>query len=150
MLHHPIFLKENPCCTWITRFPLVQATTVKRLKKCVKLPQNTSKEAEINRNCINFDTKIDWFQLFGWKFSCLLKYIKSHWLNQIPLTWRTHQSHFVLPSTNCHKTKYFNYLQLTGKARDQQADDIFYFTDQLIRFTCCSVFQLKILEGKKL
>ena len=29
MLHHPIFLKENPCCTWITRFPLVQATTVK-------------------------------------------------------------------------------------------------------------------------
>ena len=24
----PIFLKENPCCTWIARFPLVQATTV--------------------------------------------------------------------------------------------------------------------------
>ena len=27
MLHHPICLKENPCCSWITRFPLVQATT---------------------------------------------------------------------------------------------------------------------------
>ena len=33
MLHHPIFLKENACCTWITRFPLVQATTVNMLKK---------------------------------------------------------------------------------------------------------------------
>ena len=30
MLHHPIFFKENPCCTWITRFPLLQATTVKQ------------------------------------------------------------------------------------------------------------------------
>ena len=33
MLHHPIFLKENPCCSWITRFPLVQATTVKKNKQ---------------------------------------------------------------------------------------------------------------------
>ena len=34
MLHHPIFLKENPCCTWITRFPLVQATTVNMHNLC--------------------------------------------------------------------------------------------------------------------
>ena len=26
------FLKENPCCTWITRFPLVQASTVKKVE----------------------------------------------------------------------------------------------------------------------
>ena len=28
MLYHRIFLKENPCCTWITTFPLVAAKTV--------------------------------------------------------------------------------------------------------------------------
>ena len=28
----------------------------------------TSKQAEINQNCTNFDI---WFQLFSWKFSCL-------------------------------------------------------------------------------
>ena len=33
MLHHPIFLKENPCRTWITRFPPLAAKTVKQLAK---------------------------------------------------------------------------------------------------------------------
>ena len=41
-------------------------------KNCRNTPQNAQR-VEINRNCINFDIKKEWLQLFSGKFSCLKK-----------------------------------------------------------------------------
>ena len=46
MLHHPIFLKENLCCPWITRFPLLVTFTLEYRKLCIFLTSRLKKRKE--------------------------------------------------------------------------------------------------------
>ena len=65
MLHHPIFLKENPCCTWITRFPLVAAKTVNTLKTFGQIRKSTVKTRIFN----NIQIYTTWYVCVG-KLAC--------------------------------------------------------------------------------